>query len=1090
MKANSKGSEWPELFDTGHASTLEAAKRAAEKAAEQANDHYTRPGTAYDARETPGWESRLSRKETPMDRKTEAALLAEMPGATLDRQRQIAAQLDQIQRARHEARMAEREIDFGGAVVRNTLTPVVTAAFHTKESDWLDEAAGNPDVALVQRNMTAAASAWFSRTAPEVKADRDEYRIQAEGAATTLAGAHAPLIDVARSTFLRHALFLNRRTAADINPYPANEQAGYAETGLPPTVPVEGYDGAFDNFAPEVAPENQSAAAGEGERTPMPGAGEPVTDAVKAGMRSIDAPLWGFLTASQRAAQARTAADGQTCATCGDSIARDPEGESNRTWHHTNGTSHDHEAKPGSDSKEAARTHINWQQGVAPSGAEFFKANVDGYDIDVRALRDGEGEPGWWAWSVTGNGINGPRNKHGQAADRDEAEEIALGIVDNQSGFTMETSRRTAYRGPIVECMRCGAEWQGDPEDTCSNCGNTDDVDGIWFITDEWGTPLPLYDADADAERKQMGITGFRRTAANWTLTHSEPNWVTDDGDIATTPNGTIPMEYVAKVPEGELRVYNVIGGWLWQINGPNPNALPLVQFDGANGDPFGPRDGLDSADDAKEAVEKAYAEWSGRTASRRTAAEYGEMETCGTCGSDIQYLGDGWYDRGGNTYCDNSGQHPLIDGGDGGYGNYPHVKHDPGYTSHRDADTGTEIFQSRHVDARRRLAALDPNTSYALRDERTGVVVYTHVWGTEAEEIMAREPNLKAVPQMGAYTAGTDPQDQSGEAESALPIADDITEPFAPWELPADGAAPAIGQGAADVASVPTPGGESGYPQPTASRRTAGSAIVDGKYPVPCVVVRRGNRSPMAQYDYDAVAILSESYMEDVLRGGSLQSATDAALAYASSKSIPVVGPDGDYLMNPQALASRRTAGWSCTQAAGRVLDAWVKFCLEQSGQQNVFSTPRGQAFWETGREQADGSIVGSIYYMDGSRGGSFKIDADGNVVTAPAALKNVTARRRTAGGLDGFWESVDAGLAAARKAKSAQEVVAIFGGGSQGDGFFAGGDGDDLMDALFDAGWKSVQIDAPYLWCLQAPDGSMLTYVEGDLFLGNQMI
>jgi hypothetical protein len=45
-----------------------------------------------------------------------------------------------------------------------------------------------------------------------------------------------------------------------------------------------------------------------------------------------------------------------TCTVCGDSIARDPEGEKNRTWHHTNGTKHDHEASPSSgNSSEAKR---------------------------------------------------------------------------------------------------------------------------------------------------------------------------------------------------------------------------------------------------------------------------------------------------------------------------------------------------------------------------------------------------------------------------------------------------------------------------------------------------------------------------------------------------------------------------------------------------------------------------------------------------------------------------------------------------------------------------------------------------------------
>lgn len=48
-----------------------------------------------------------------------------------------------------------------------------------------------------------------------------------------------------------------------------------------------------------------------------------------------------------------------TCAVCGSAIERDPESEENRTWHHADGKSHDHEAKPKGDSdekKESAKT--------------------------------------------------------------------------------------------------------------------------------------------------------------------------------------------------------------------------------------------------------------------------------------------------------------------------------------------------------------------------------------------------------------------------------------------------------------------------------------------------------------------------------------------------------------------------------------------------------------------------------------------------------------------------------------------------------------------------------------------------------------
>ena len=242
----------------------------------------------------------------------------------------------------------------------------------------------------------------------------------------------------------------------------------------------------------------------------------------------------------------RTAADGATCATCGDSIARDPEGEANRTWHHTNGTSHDHEAKPSGGSTEARRR-------VSVKVAGVALTNVT---IADRAARTFKGK------DPSGKEVTF------QANEKDAADLIQVMTSDlaiNFSGVTVDESE-------II----------------------------------------------SQAHRRTAGI--------NWTLTYSEPNWVTDDGDVATTPNGTIPMEYIAKVPEGELRVYNVIGGWLWQINGKNPNAAPLVEFNGSNGDPFGPRDGL-GLDEAKAAVEAAYASWPGKTSSTRTAGVYDDVQ-------------------------------------------------------------------------------------------------------------------------------------------------------------------------------------------------------------------------------------------------------------------------------------------------------------------------------------------------------------------------------------------------------------------------------------------------------------------------------
>lgn len=103
-----------------------------------------------------------------------------------------------------------------------------------------------------------------------------------------------------------------------------------------------------------------------------------------------------------------------------------------------------------------------------------------------------------------------------------------------------------------------------------------------------------------------------------------------------------------------------------------------------------------------------------------------------------------------------------------------------------------------------------------------------------------------------------------------------------------------------------------------------------------------------------------------------------------------------------------------------------------------------------------------------------------------------------------DPFWTAVRRQLDQARTATSADQVLAIFApehnpyrleqpdwdgmdGGAQG--FFAGSGGDDsLMEALDDAGWERLWFQAPYWWAMTAPDGSVITYCEGDIYRGDK--
>ncbi len=94
----------------------------------------------------------------------------------------------------------------------------------------------------------------------------------------------------------------------------------------------------------------------------------------------------------------------------------------------------------------------------------------------------------------------------------------------------------------------------------------------------------------------------------------------------------------------------------------------------------------------------------------------------------------------------------------------------------------------------------------------------------------------------------------------------------------------------------------------------------------------------------------------------------------------------------------------------------------------------------------------------------------------------------------LDEFWKVIDAQIEQLKTAKTADEVIDILANDKNpygdpdigsGDGFFAGSGGDPTVwAALADAGWKTVWFEADYHFAMSAPDGSGITYVEGDIY------
>lgn len=196
---------------------------------------------------------------------TRADLVAKISkAATFAQQASLVRELDDYDQNLRSQAAWDRELDLAGAVVEQTLTPVRTHEFHTAATDWIADFEPEADPTAHHASI-AEAALWFGRVSPEVKADVEEFGIQAEGFMRREASKHGEQADAVYSEGLSYLGFLYRRHGASgldqiqqtVNPHEDN-----APTPLPPDV--------FDNFAPDVDPINAGVVGTEtSERAPL-----------------------------------------------------------------------------------------------------------------------------------------------------------------------------------------------------------------------------------------------------------------------------------------------------------------------------------------------------------------------------------------------------------------------------------------------------------------------------------------------------------------------------------------------------------------------------------------------------------------------------------------------------------------------------------------------------------------------------------------------------------------------------------------------------------------------------------------------------
>ena len=184
--------------------------------------------------------------------KKRAELLAAIRNApTLAEQAARVADLDAFDRHRVVASQEDRDLDWATTTVEATLTPVRVHELHTASTEWLSDI-DTSGVDYTQRVVAEAAS-WFGRISPEVKADDEEFTIQATSALRRMASVYGESAPAAEAVARDYVSFLRRREGASGLPQIDQTVAPDGVTPQPTPVPED----VFETFAPPVHPINE-----------------------------------------------------------------------------------------------------------------------------------------------------------------------------------------------------------------------------------------------------------------------------------------------------------------------------------------------------------------------------------------------------------------------------------------------------------------------------------------------------------------------------------------------------------------------------------------------------------------------------------------------------------------------------------------------------------------------------------------------------------------------------------------------------------------------------------------------------------------
>lgn len=184
--------------------------------------------------------------------------------ATLQEQLRLVAELEEFDRNEGlKAQAARGQVDLEDTVAER-LSPVSVHEFHTASTDWLGEIDDAPSD--WHQRVAAEAAVWYQSRPPFVRANAEEFSIQANAKATNVASAFGSKREPAKRTFLDYVSFLHstKTGASGLDQIQQTVDANNSPktTPLPPDV--------FDNFAPDIDPVNKGVSGTESStRNPL-----------------------------------------------------------------------------------------------------------------------------------------------------------------------------------------------------------------------------------------------------------------------------------------------------------------------------------------------------------------------------------------------------------------------------------------------------------------------------------------------------------------------------------------------------------------------------------------------------------------------------------------------------------------------------------------------------------------------------------------------------------------------------------------------------------------------------------------------------